>query len=139
MSPDEQPSEFARPALYLGAFLLSLVGGILFFTVEFGWWYNGTSYPDFALYGVYVEWYGKLILVLMGLIYLFVAFVSLWKLYPFIQLPENFAKNIHNYAFFSAIGVVILTVITAIIFAAQVTDALDQPNNYFINIGKYFP
>jgi len=129
MSPDgktSETSEFTRPALYLGAFLLSLVGGILFFTVEFGWWQGAYSWGyNFAVYGEFVEWYGKLILVLMGLVYLFVAIVSLWKLYPFVQLPDKLVKNLDNYAFFAAIGVVILTVITAIIFVAQVSDATD--------------
>ncbi len=40
MDSTEKPSAYTKPALYLGAFLISLVGGILFFSVEFGWWYT---------------------------------------------------------------------------------------------------
>lgn len=126
MNSSEQSTDISKPALYLGAFLLSLVGGILFFTVEFGWWQGGYSWGyDFALYGEFVEWYGKLILVIMGLLYLFVAFVALLKLYPFIKLNEDTLKTLEKSAFISAIVVVVLTVITAIIFATQVADATD--------------
>ena len=124
MALEEKPPAYTKPALYLGAFLISLVGGILFFTSEFGWWQGEYSWGyDFALYGEFVAWYGKLILVIMGLLYLFVAFVSLQNLYPFLKIDKNLEENIEKGAFYSAIAVLILSILTAIIFAVQVSDA----------------
>ena len=127
MSSTEKPSAYTKPALYLGAFLISLVGGILFFSAEFGWWWPGTyswGY-DFALYGVEVPWFGKLILVLLALVYLFVAFVSLYKLYPFLKISEDSEKVLELSAIIAAIAVVGLTILVAIIFAVMVSDSND--------------
>ncbi|MEE9409400.1 MAG: hypothetical protein V3V41_00545 [Candidatus Heimdallarchaeota archaeon] len=126
MNSKEKTTEISKPALYAIAFLLSLVGGILFFTTEFGWWQGGYSWGyDFALYGEFVEWYGKLALVLLGLLFLFVAFVSLQKLYPFLKIPDEVEDKLEKISFYAAIGVIVLTVITAILFVVQVSDATD--------------
>ena len=126
MDSTEKPSAYTKPALYLGAFLISLVGGILFFFAEFGWWQGGYSWGyDFALYGEFVPWFGKVILVLLGLVYLFVAFVSLYKLYPFFKLPKDFENTLEIFAIIAAIAIVGLTVIVAITFVIMVTDATD--------------
>jgi hypothetical protein len=124
MNSTEPPPAYTKPALYLGAFLISLVGGILFFASEFGWWNEGYSWDYFfALYGEFVPWYGKVILVLMGLLYLFVAFTSLYKLYPFFNLNEEQAEQLEKGGFYGAITVVILSILLAIVFAIMVGDA----------------
>ena len=126
MTSTEQSSTNVKPALYLGAFLISLVGGILFFTSEFGWWQTTYSWGyDFATYGEFVPWYGVLFLIILGLAYLFVAFVSLYKLYPFFKLNDDTVDTLERIAFFTAIGVVALTIIIAIAFAIMVSDATD--------------
>ncbi|MBY8999990.1 MAG: hypothetical protein KGD64_03665 [Candidatus Heimdallarchaeota archaeon] len=126
MDSTEKTSTNTKPALYLGAFLISVVGGILFFFAEFSWWQGAYSWGyDFALYGEFVPWYGKVILVILGLAYLFVAFVSLYKLYPFIKLPEDVVNLLELIAIVAALAVVGLTVIVAIIFAIMVSDATD--------------
>jgi hypothetical protein len=126
MSLTEKTPEYAKPALHLGAFLISLVGGILFMASEFGWWYGAYSWGyDFALYGEFTPWYGKIILIILGLLYLFVAFVSLYKLYPFITLDEAQEESFEKGAFYSAIAVVILTIITAIVFAIMASEGSD--------------
>ena len=127
MDSTEKTPNYTQPALYLGAFLISIVGGFLFFFSEFGWWWPGTyswGY-DFALYGVEVPWFGKLILVLLGLIYLFVAFVSLYKLYPFFKLSEDVVKLLEIAALIAALVVVSLTILVAIIFAIMASDSND--------------
>jgi len=126
MNSTETTPAYTKPALYLGAFLISLVGGILFFATEFGWWYEGYSLGyDFALYGEFVPWYGKIILVLLGLFYLFVAFVSLQKLYPFLKVDQEQEEKLEKGAFYAAIAVVILSIITAIIFAIMASEGSD--------------
>lgn len=126
MNSTETPPAYTKPALYLGAFLISLVGGVLFFATEFGWWQETYSWGyDFALYGEYVPWYGKVILIIMGLLYLFVAFVSLYKLYPFMNLSEERNEQLEKGAFYGAIAIVILSVLVAIVFAIMVGDATD--------------
>lgn len=126
MSSTENTPAYAKPALYLGAFLLSLVGGILFFASEFGWWREAYSWGyDFAMYGEFTPWYGKVILFIMGMIYLFVAFVSLYKLYPFLNLSVEQDEQLEKGAFYGAIAVVILSILVAIIFAIMVGDATD--------------
>lgn len=126
MNSTETTPVYTKPALYLGAFLISLVGGILFFASEFGWWYAGYSWGyDFALYGENTPWYGKIILVVLGLLYLFVAFVSLQKLYPFLKIDSELEENLEKGAFYAAIAVVILTIITAIIFGIMASEGTD--------------
>jgi hypothetical protein len=126
MNSTENPPAYTKPALYLGAFLISLVGGILFFTTEFGWWQESYSWGyDFALYGEFVPWYGKIILIIMGLLYLFVAFVSIHKLYPFLKISLEHEEQLEKGAFYGAITVVILSILVAIIFAIMVGDATD--------------
>ncbi|MHA1345326.1 MAG: hypothetical protein ACTSVO_02590 [Candidatus Heimdallarchaeaceae archaeon] len=126
MNSTEKTSTNAKPALYLGAFLISVVGGILFFFAEFGWWQGSYSWGyDFALYGEFVPWYGKVIIVLLGLAFLFVAFVSLYKLYPFFKLPEDVVNLLEFTAIITALAVVGLTIIVAIIFAIMVSEATD--------------
>ncbi|MCG3220161.1 MAG: hypothetical protein H7641_02170 [Candidatus Heimdallarchaeota archaeon] len=127
MNSTEKTPAYTKPALYLGAFLLSLVGGILFLVLEFGWWQEipSGSYYNFALYGQFVPWYGKVILVIMGLLYLFVAFATLQKLYPFLKIDENKMETLEKGAFYAAIVVVILTILTAIIFGIMVGEAIE--------------
>jgi len=126
MNLTEKTPAYTKPALYLGAFLISLVGGILFLATEFGWWYEGYSWGyDFALYGEFVPWYGKIILVVLGLIYLFVAFVSLQKLYPFLKIDREQEETLEKRAFYAAIAVVILTILVAIVFGILAREGTD--------------
>lgn len=125
MSEQREIPEYAKPALYVGSLILAMVAAIITFTSDFGWWYNGSSYPDFALYGVYVDWYGKLVLVLLGLGFLYLAFISLQQIYPVLKVSDETKKKLEKSGFFMALSLIILTLIVMGIFIASVSDAWD--------------
>ena len=126
MSTEREIPEYAKPALYVGAIILSFLAAILTFTSEFGWWQGGYSWGyDFALYGEFVEWYGKFALVILALGFLAVSFLALQQLYPVLRVPEETNKKLERLGFFLAIGMVVFTILITIIFVVQVSDATD--------------
>ena len=125
MSEQREIPEYAKPALYVGILILSVVAAIITFTSDFGWWYNGSSYPDFAIYGVYVEWYGIFVLVILGLGFLYVAFIALQQLYPILKVSEDMNKKLELSGFLTSITLVCFTLIVMGIFIASVSEAYD--------------
>ena len=127
MASTNETPEYMKPALYVGTIILSFIAAILIFVAEFGWWWPG-EYSwgyDFALYGEFVAWYGKLSLVILGLGFLVVALIAVQKLYPVLTLNEDTEKMIEKIAFITSIGLLVLTIIIAIVFAVMVSDSRD--------------
>ena len=126
MSTEREIPEYAKPALYVGAIILSFLAAILTFVAEFGWWRTIYSWGyDFALYGEFVEAYGKIALVILGLGFLAVAFLALQQLYPILRVSDEVHRKLERAGFFLAISMVVLTIIITIVFVAQVSDATD--------------
>ena len=126
MSTEREIPEYAKPALYVGALILSFLAAILTFVSEFGWWQEGYSWGyDFALYGQFVPWYGKLVLVLLGLGFLCVAFLALQQLYPILKVTDEVHERLGKLGFLLTIGMVGLTILVTIIFAIMANSAFD--------------
>ncbi len=126
MSTEREVPEYAKPALYVGALILSFLAAILTFVSEFGWWQEGYSWGyDFALYGEFVPWFGKLILVLLGLGFLGVAFLALQQLYPILKVDDEVHDKLRKLGFFLTIGMIGLTILVTIVFVVMVSDAYD--------------
>ena len=126
MTTEREVPEYAKPALYVGALILSFIAAVLTFVADFGWWQEGYSWGyDFAIYGEFVPWYGKIVLVLLGLGFLCVAFLALQQLYPVLKVTDEAQERLRKLGFFLTIGMVGLTILITIIFVAMASQAYD--------------
>ena len=118
MSEQREVPEYAKPALYVGAMILSLVAAILIFTSEFGWWYEGgwTYGYNYGIDTSFTPGFHKFLLVLLGLAFIYVLLVALQQLYPVLKVSQKTDKILALSGLFTAIGTIILTVLITIIF-----------------------
>ncbi|MHA1259160.1 MAG: hypothetical protein ACTSRO_05880 [Candidatus Heimdallarchaeaceae archaeon] len=67
----------------------------------------------------------KLILVILGLLFLYVSTISLQKLYPFLKISKELEERLEKSAFIVTIIEIVLTILTSIVFAILVSDSTD--------------
>jgi len=118
MSEQREVPEYAKPALYVGAMILSLVAAILVFADDFGWWYEG-GYTYWYYYGIDTDFtpgFHKFLLVLLGIAFVFVLLMALQQLYPILKVSKKVDKNLGRSGLFTAIGTIFLTILLTILF-----------------------
>ena len=117
MSDQREIPENTRPALYVGAMILALVGAILNFFFEFAWWYESSYYGyNFGLGTSFTPWLSQLLIVILGLMFLYVLLVALQQLYPILKVSKEVDKRIEQSGFFVSIGTIALSIIITILF-----------------------
>ncbi len=122
MSSEKEVPEYARPALYVGTMIASIVGLVLVAIDGIGGWYIGYYYYFSIDTSVAAPW-GQFAHVPIVLGFLFTAYVALQKIYPVITMSAEREVKIEKAGFWVAIGIVILTVVSGIIFAISVSHA----------------
>ena len=118
MSEQREVPEYAKPALYVGTMILSLLGAILVFVDDFGYWYEGGWNYSYG-YGIGTEFtpgFHKFLIVLLGFAFLYVLFVALQQLYPVLKVSKEVDEKLSKSGFFTAIGVVVLSLLLTILF-----------------------
>ncbi|MFW9852378.1 MAG: hypothetical protein ACFFDS_05520 [Candidatus Thorarchaeota archaeon] len=117
MSEEKEVPEYAKPALYVGTMIVSIVGLILVAVEGIGgWWEGGYNYWFAIDSGLAAPW-GQLTHVPIVFGFLFIAYVALQKIYPVVKLSADTEEKIEKAGFWTAIGIVIFTVVNSIIFA----------------------
>ncbi len=138
MSEQREVPEYAKPALYVGAMILGLIGAILVFVAEFGYWYEGGWSYGYN-YGIDTEFtpgFHKFLIVLLGLAFLYVLFIALQQFYPVLKVSEDANKKLGKSGFFTAIGIVVLTLLLTILFYVW-TGSIDNHWASYLSTGFY--
>ena len=117
MSEQREIPENTKPAMYIGIMVFALVGAVLNFFFEFAWWYESSS--DGYNFGIDTEFtpiFDKLLIVVLGLMFIYILLVALQQLYPVLKVSKEVDKRIEQSGFFVSIGAIVLTVLLTILF-----------------------
>ncbi len=138
MSEQREVPEYAKPALYVGAMILSLVGAILVFVDTFGYWYEG-GWTYWYGYGIDTEFtpgFHKFLIVLLGIAFIYVLLAALQQLYPVLKVSKEADKKIGKSGFFTALGIIVLTILLTILFYVW-TGNIENHWASYLNTGFY--
>lgn len=131
MSEQREVPEYAKPALYVGTMILSLVAAILVFVDNFGWWYEGGYYYWYG-YGIdtsYTPGFHKFLLVLLGIVFLCILFLSLQQLYPVLKVSKKTDSTLALIGLIVAVSSIGLTLLITILFYVW-TGSFDSWGSY---------
>jgi hypothetical protein len=117
MSEQREIPENTKPAMYIGIMVFALVGAVLNFFFEFAWWYEGSYYGyDFGIDTEFTPWYDKLLIVILGLMFIYILLVALQQLYPILKVSKEVDQRIEKSGMFVSIGAIVLTILITILF-----------------------
>jgi len=138
MSEQREVPEYAKPALYVGTMILSLVGAILVFVDDFGWWYEG-GWINWYGYGIGTEFtpgFHKFLIVILGIAFIYVLLVALQQLYPILKVSKEVDKKLGKSGLFTALGIVVLTLLLTILFFVW-TGSIENHWASYLSTGFY--
>ena len=139
MTSQESTPNYAKPAFYVGAAILSVIGGILVFADQFAWW-KGSHVSwgyNFAVWAEMTPWWAKFLIAIQGLAFLFVAAIAIYNLYPFVSLSEELKEKTDMIGFWTSIGIVALTILLIIVFFIYINNQEYWLDDWEFNAGFY--